>query len=297
MLNKTPLQKKNKILAGNVLVVALLVVSAALGLVYVKEGKNGPLHAVQNAVGMVVSPLQFVGSGVAHATETAGEAVQDATVDDATYAQLQEENAQLKAQLAQMEEYRLEAQRLEGLLGLTDKYQLEGVTGSVIGRNADAWNRVITVNVGSKSGVEPGLPVIGSSGVVGQVIKVTPMTCKVRLLTDPQSGVSVITQTTRVEGVVKGSVEGLLYLENVDPSEEIAVGDAVITSGLGGTYYRGLAIGTVVNVINAAGTADRTIVVSPFSSADPLEEVIVVTGMNSQGDLSGDASSDVQDGE
>ena len=274
MLNKNPLQKKNKVLAGGVLVVALLVVSVALGLVYTKEGKEGPLHVIQNAVGMVVSPVQVLGSGVTHATDTAGEAV--------------EENAQLRAQLAQMEEYRLEAQRLEGLLGLADKYQLEGVTGSVIGRSADAWNRVITVNVGSQSGVEPGLPVIGSSGVVGQVIKVSPMTCKVRLLTDPQSGVSVLTQSTRVSGVVKGSVEGLLYLENVDPSDEIAVGDAVITSGMGGTYYRGLAIGTVVNVINAAGTADRTIVVSPFSSADPLEEVTVVTGMNSQGDASED---------
>ena len=71
------------------------------------------------------------------------------------------------------------------------------------------------------------------------------------------------------------------------------VGDTVITSGLGGSYFRGVALGTVVNVINAAGTSDRTIVVEPFSSADPLEELTVVVNMGSEGDLSGtsDASS------
>ncbi len=48
-----------------------------------------------------------------------------------------------------------------------------------------------------------------------------------------------------------------------------------------------------MNVINAAGTSDRTIVVEPFSSADPLEELTVVLSMESEGDLSGtsDASS------
>lgn len=284
MLDKTPLQKKNRILAGNMLVAVLLVVSVALGVVYTKEGEEGPLHTAQNAVGMIASPLQFVGSGVAYATDNAGDAVENATAEEADIVALKEENAQLRAQLAQMEEYRLEAQRLQGLLKLSDRYELEGVTGSVIGRSADAWNRVITVNVGSKAGVEPGLPVIGSTGVVGQVIKVTPMTCKVRLLSDSRSGVSVLIQSSREEGVVKGSVEGLLYLENVDPSADVQVGDSLVASGLGGTYYRGLAIGTVVNVINAAGTSDRTIVVSPFSEADPLEEVTVVTGMNSQGE-------------
>ena len=72
------------------------------------------------------------------------------------------------------------------------------------------------------------------------------------------------------------------------------MGDTVITSGLGGSYFRGVALGTVVNVINAAGTSDRTIVVEPYSSADPLEELTVVMNMGSEGDLSStsDSSSD-----
>ena len=242
---------------------------------------------------MVAAPLQFVGVGVAYAEDAASDAIQNATASDSSYTQLRDENAQLKAQLAELQEYRGEAQRLQGLLDLSDKYDFSGVTGRVIGKGTDAWNRVVTLNVGSASGVECGLPVVGGSGLVGQVIEVSPFTCRVRLISDPQSGVSVVLQSNRAEGVVRGSIAGLLYLEDLDTSTEVNVGDAVITSGLGGSYFRGVALGTVVNVINAAGTSDRTIVVEPFSSADPLEELTVVLSMESEGDLSGasDASS------
>ena len=238
-----------------------------------------------------------MGVGVAYAEDAAGDAIQNATASDSSYTQLRDENAQLKAQLAELQEYRGEAQRLQGLLDLSDKYEFSGVTGRVIGKGTDAWNRVVTLNVGSASGVECGLPVVGGSGLVGQVIEVSPLTCRVRLISDPQSGVSVVLQSNRAEGVVRGSIAGLLYLEDLDTSTEVNVGDVVITSGLGGSYFRGVALGTVVNVINAAGTSDRTIVVEPFSSADPLEELTVVLRMGSEGDLSGtsDASSSDSD--
>lgn len=217
---------------------------------------------------------------------------QNATASDSSYTQLRDENAQLKAQLAELQEYRGEAQRLQGLLDLSDKYEFSGVTGRVIGKGTDAESRGYAQR-GSASGVEYGLPVVGGSRLVGQVIEVSPLTCRVRLISDPQSGVSVVLQSNRAEGVVRGSIAGLLYLEDLDTSTEVNVGDAVITSGLGGSYFRGVALGTVVNVINAAGTSDRTIVVEPFSSADPLEELTVVLSMESEGDLSGtsDASS------
>ena len=287
------LNDSSKTIGGAALLVVLLIVSAVLSSVYSNEESSGPVHSVQAGVGMVAAPLQFVGVGVAYAEDAASDAIQNATASDSSYTQLRDENAQLKAQLAELQEYRGEAQRLQGLLDLSDKYDFSGVTGRVIGKGTDAWNRVVTLNVGSASGVACGLPVVGGSGLVGQVIEVSPFTCRVRLISDPQSGVSVVLQSNRAEGVVRGSIAGLLYLEDLDTSTEVNVGDAVITSGLGGSYFRGVALGTVVNVINAAGTSDRTIVVEPFSSADPLEELTVVLSMESEGDLSGasDASS------
>lgn len=277
-------QKKSMAPAGVALLVTLLIVSVVCASVYSRESDEGFLHNVQSVAGMAAAPVQFLGAGVAFAEESAGDAVENATAGNQSYTALKEENAQLKSQIIQLEEYRQEAQRLQGLLGLADQYGLEGVTARVIGLASDSWDRVVTVGAGSNAGVELGLPVMGSSGLLGQVIEVSPLTCKVRLIDDPQSGVSVYIQSSRAEGVVKGSVEGLLYLENVDSAVEVKVGDVIVTSGLGGSYFRGMELGTVSAVRASAGTSDRTIVVSPLAVADPLEEVTVVTSAGAASD-------------
>ena len=70
----------------------------------------------------------------------------------------------------------------------------------------------------------------------------TGSTATVRLLTDPGSGAGAIIQSSRAEGVVRGSLDGLLYLEAVDADVVVNVDDLVVTSGLGGSYTRGLLI-------------------------------------------------------
>ncbi len=272
-------QKKTSPFSGTVLVVVLLILSVALGLVYVREDTSGPLHRIQSIAGMVAAPLQFVGAGVAYAADAASDAVEDATVSDSTYTALQEENAQLRAQLVEMEELRQENERLTSLLEIQEQYDLEGITGRVIGTSSDSYSREVTVSVGSASGVEIGQAVMGASGLVGQVIEVSPLTCRVRLLDDPQSGVSVYLQSSRAEGILSGSVDGLLYLEYVDDSYQVEVGDVVVTSGIGGNYPAGIAVGSVSNIISSSGTASRTIVVSPFAELDTMEEVTIVSSI------------------
>ena len=170
---------------------------------------------------------------------------------------------QLRRAVAQGEEYRLEAQRLQALLNLKDAYDLEGVGARVIGRSTDAWNQTITIDAGADEGVETGMTVMGPSGVAGQVVAVSPGSSTVRLLSDPASGAAALIQSSRAEGIVRGSLDGLLYLENIGADVTVSVGDVVLTSGLGGSYVRGLLIGTVARVDGAAGDATRRIVVSP----------------------------------
>ena len=59
-------------------------------------------------------------------------------------------------------------------------------------------------------------------------------------------GAAARVESSRAEGVVRGSLEGLLYLENLDADAVVNPGDVVVTSGLGGSYAPGLIIGTGV---------------------------------------------------
>lgn len=259
-----------------ILFIVLLALSLIMVTVYAREGEDGPLHAVQNEVGSWVAPFRLAGSHVAAGADDAGEALGNATADEETLSALREKNAELTALVAQDEEIRQENERLRGLLNMQETYGVSGVTAQVIGRSTDAWNQTITINKGERDGVDSGLTVMGPVGVVGQVVSTSRTTATVRLLTDPKSGAAALIQSNRAEGIVRGSLDGLLYLQNVDADVQVSVGDLVLTSGLGGSYVRGLLIGTVVKVEGSAGDATRTIVVSPNDMVSVLEDVLVV---------------------
>lgn len=290
------MRERRPLRIGPILCVLLLVVCVLAVVVYQREGATGPLHSVQAAVAGIIAPLQGPGEAASGAVDDLGQAQADATANEETLSALKQQNAELRNLLAQAEEYRLKAQDLENLLNLKDIYEIEGMGAHVIGRSTDSWNQTITLDIGESSGVKPGLTVMGSYGVVGQVASVADKSCTVRLLTDPQSGVAALIQSNRAEGIVRGSLDGLLYLENVAADVTVEPGDVVLTSGLGGSYQRGLLIGSVVKVEGRAGDATRTIVVSPNDITHGYEDVIVVfeasgdTGTN--GDSGDDASGD-----
>lgn len=270
--------------SGRILFVSFLVISLALVTVYFREGSNGPIHAAQSAVSGISAPFKFVGGAVGSTVEATTAAVDNASASEETLDSLRAQNEELRDDIAKLEEYRQEAQRLEALLGLKDNYALETVGARVTSRNPNSWEQVVTIDKGSADGIITGLPVMGPSGVVGQVISVSEFSSDVRLLTDPMSGVAVLIQSSRAEGIVYGSLEGLLYLENVDADVQVQVGDVVVTSGLGGSYYRGLTVGMVVKVDENQGGSTRKIVVAPNESTGPLEETLVIIGMRSEGE-------------
>lgn len=276
---------------GRILLIVLLAASVVLVTVYSREGEGGPLHSVQNAVSGIAAPLKFAGAGVSSGVDSAGDALSDATAGEGTLSALRENNAELRELVVQAEEYRQEVQRLQGLLDMEDRYDIDGAVGRVIGRSATAWNQTITIDVGRSDGVEAGMTVMGATGVIGQVASVSDASSEVRLLTDSQSGAAAMVQSSRDEGIVRGSLEGLLYLEDLDEDAEVAVGDAVITSGMGGSYVSGLMIGTVVRVEAGQGGSPSTVVVSPNDDANALEEVVVVRSIGTA-----DSGTDADDG-
>lgn len=258
------------------ILIVLVIVCLALITFYAREGAGGLLHQAQEKVSGIVAPVESAGGTIANGMANIAQTVENATASDATLSELRDYNAELIAYYAQSEEYRKEAERLRELLALKDQYRIEGVGARVIGRSAQAWSQTITIDKGSNDGIDSGQTVMGANGVVGQIVGTTATTATVRLLTDPESGAAAIVQSTRDEGIVRGSLNGLLYLEGLPADSQVEVGDVVLTSGLGGSYTRGLLIGTVVRVSNNPSDVTRQIIVSANDTASMLEEVIVV---------------------
>ena len=263
-------------LARRALFVVLLVVSLVLVAAYSHETAEGPIHRAQDAVISVTGKVGSFGAVLGSGTHAISDTAANATANEGTLTALREQNEQLRRLLSDTEEYRQEILRLRALLDMKQASGVTGKTAEVIGRSMSSWDQSITIDLGSEDGVESGMTVMGATGVIGQVSRVQPHTATVRLLSDPNSGAAVIVQSTRANAIVRGSIDGMLYLEDIEDDKIPEVGDVIITSGLGGSYSRGLIVGSVVSVGRTAGTAGGSIVVSPNDRANMLEEVIVV---------------------
>jgi rod shape-determining protein MreC len=106
---------------------------------------------------------------------------------------------------------------------------------------------------------------------------VAARSAKVLLLTDPNSGIDVMLQRTRARGIVSGSLENGTVLKYIKRTEEVQVGDRLITSGLDGVFLKGLMVGTITKVRKESLGLFQVIEVMPAVSLARTEIVLVVS--------------------
>lgn len=197
---------------------------------------------------------------------------------------LRKENLSLKQKVAELErennrlrEEVLASGRLQSLLQFHDKNFPSSITAQVVGKDPSSWFKSITLNRGEKDGVRKGMAVIASQGVVGQILKTSPNYSTVLLITDYNSAIDAITQRTRAKAIVEGLGEDRCQLKYLRRSEEVMVGDKVITSGLAGSFPKGLMIGEIRKVERSGEGVFQYAELVPSVDLNKLEEVLIIT--------------------
>ena len=262
--------------------VVLCIISVLLLTFYIREGEAGIIHGARSVVMTVTTPVRYLGSAIASPFNAIGNVASNLTASPETLSDLEAENEELRAQLAELTEAQATAERLEGLLGLQSTYNLQSTAARIVGESGDAWSRTVTINKGSLDGLAINMPVCNSAGIIGQIIEVSPTTSTVRLITDENSGVSAMVQSTRAQGILQGQPDGTLRLEFVTIDSDVKEGDIIVSSGLGGVYPKGLPLGVVASVDRPENASYYTIIVTPASSdTENNEEVLVITSLTS----------------
>lgn len=189
---------------------------------------------------------------------------------------LREEVRELNTRVAAANEAMQAKARLEHLLAMKETVTAPSLTASVVGEDVSPWFRTMIIDRGSASGVREGMAVIAADGVAGQIVKVSPTTARVLLITDHASGIAAVIQRSRARGVVKGKSEGLCSMEFTTREEDVKVGDVVVSSGIGGLFTKGLPIGEVTMVKRGEYGIFQTVTIRPVVNFAHLEEVVVV---------------------
>jgi rod shape-determining protein MreC len=197
--------------------------------------------------------------------------------------ELRSQIASYERSLVDINELQIENAGLREQLGLTKVFPYPQIPAEVVAVDP-AGGTTLIINKGSRHGVERGMSVIafqnGMRGLVGRVVSVGAAASTVMPIYDVGSYVSGRHQGSRYEGIVQGRglVGGTLTMSLVPKAAraEIAFGDLVLTSGLGGLYPRGLHIGRVDEVIPKRYEESLELVIEPIIDFSRLEFVFIL---------------------
>ncbi len=264
----------------------ILILAAALLLSAVTAAASSLMGGISNPLTNVLGVLSTPIQGVVPSFAGWVEGIYNYSFE---YQTLQEENEQLRKQVADLEAQAREGEaaskeneRLRALLELREKRQdfvFESAT--VVSRSSTNWASTLTISKGSAQGVEAGDCVIDETGTLVGVVSEVGVTWSV-LITVVDTGIETGALVSRTESaaIAEGDFalmgEGYLKLSYLPENTELLAGDVVVTSGKGGVYPSGLVIGSIESIHTDPSGMSRYAIVEPAARLDSVYEVFVI---------------------
>ena len=165
------------------------------------------------------------------------------------------------------------------------------LNATVISRNSMYWYNNLTIDKGKNNGIEEGMVVINSTGLIGKVVNVSIFSSDVKLITTNDTNnkisVTVASGNKKLTGLINtyNYEEGFLKVEGISNTETVNIGDYVYTSGLGGVFPSGILIGRVDSIVTDVYDLAKIINVKPSASFDDINYVTILKRPDNKGDI------------
>lgn len=182
---------------------------------------------------------------------------------------------------SELTETKKRVKELESMLEIKNNQgDYTSISATVMNRKVGAWYDNLTIDKGSKDGVEEGDAVITSYGLIGKIIKVTNYSSNVKLLTSVnenfQISVKIESETESIYGLLSNYKDDYLIVSGISNNKEIPAYSKVVTTGLDNRFPSGILIGYTEKEEKDNFDLARTIYVSPAHSLDDITYVSVL---------------------
>lgn len=200
------------------------------------------------------------------------------------------ENDDLKKIIASQDMYKAELdektriiEELEELYDLEVSANYEKINAEVMSRDISTWSNTVTLNKGSKDGIEVDMAVVSSKGLIGKISEVNANTCKVKLLTTENGDASVsikveLEDGTTTDGILENytASNNRYNIQLFDANAKIEKGLSVITSGNGGVFPPGILVGKVNSEEEAYDNKGKKLIVRPSVDFNDFSYVAIL---------------------
>ncbi len=253
-----------------------MALALALGLI-IADHRFRHLDALRSGLMVLVYPLLYAANLPASLSgKVRARMATEAQLREANTA-LHRDNLLLQGRLQQFDALEAENRRLRDLLGSSFKIGDRVLVAEILGVDLNPYRHQVVIDKGSGSGVYVGQPVLDANAVMGQVIRVDPLTATVLLITDADHALPVRASRNGLRALASGTgTLNRLELPHLTNKADIQVGDQLFTSGLDGRFPVGYPVARVVEVRIEPGKPFATVIAEPNARLDRAREVLLV---------------------
>lgn len=255
--------------------------AAGAGLLIVSINNPSAFSWLRTLGSDAAAPVSRVGAGGRTAGQGAVESISGYIVAGSQNADLRRQLDLARIKLIEAEATAEENRRLKALLDLQQEEPKPVTMARLISSTAASTRRIAVLSAGSGQGVTAGMPVRSPLGLVGRVLEVGHSTSRVLLITDTDSIVPVRRSGDGLPAFLQGRADGTVQVKLINLGiNPLKVGDTFVTSGSGGLYRPGIAIGSVASVLRDGAVvqllsnpaATDYVAVEPVWAADAVAE-------------------------
>ena len=139
------------------------------------------------------------------------------------------------------------------------------------------YSHQIVINKGAIHGVFEGQAVLDDKGIVGQIQQVSSTNSRVLLLADVTHAIPVRVARNNVRLIVAGAGSlRELFISHVPHSNELQVGDLLLSSGLGKVFPEGYPVATISSIVRDESRPFAQVLVTPVAQLDRLKYLLVL---------------------
>lgn len=277
MYNKRRFNKRYLFILVVVAIALVLVVLAAS----LKEERDlNPVEKVAKDTITVV--LKVVSAPFNFVKDKIDEAIEKNNIYE-KYKELQNKEEQVDSVISQNENLKNEISKLKDTLELntilSDKVYLNA---TVVSRNIGYWYDEITIDKGSKNGIEKGMAVVTPKGLIGQITKVSNYSSTVKLLSNENMSDKISVKINIGDDYVYGLISkydsktNTYTVEGISENVDITEGADVVTTGMGTIFPSGLMVGKVKGVTTDNFDLSKVVEVEASVDFDDLDYVTVL---------------------
>lgn len=266
----------------NKLAVTIVVLSVTFLSLIVYSVKRDSRSFVESGVGTALNPIQKVFYSL-------NNTVKDFIDFSTNFSKVKEENEELTKRNNELESMAIEYnslknenERLKELVNFKDqKSEYEYITCNITGKSGNNFLDGYTIDRGEKDGLQRGMVVVASKGLVGQVTSVASNWAMVQSLNNENIAVAALVESTReTVGIVTGYRDSngrlLAKVYNLPLTSDVKIGDNILTSGNGNIYPKDIKIGKVIEVKEDKAKLMKVAIVEPYVEFNKLEELMII---------------------